>query len=687
MPPPTGPQAEPTLNPTPFGLDLSMAVFDRATRIACSLFESAHASIILVHEGVVWRSRYAGDLPTEDPVAESVRASGKLFWVADGRTDPRFADSPLVTGPPYLRFNATVPICLRDGSRPGVLSISGLVPHAYDASKAARLKDLADFVADEWSRAQAALVHEQSVRERDAALERSERSEQRLNLALALADLHVWELDYTRRELVKAGAEDTFFLEPQTYEGLYRDPLAAIDPRDRAIVAAGWEGSDERSVTYRPEYRTNRPDGREVWVQGAVKSFSENGRVTRLVGALQNITDRKLAERALVQAKVEAEAANLAKSAFLATMSHEIRTPLNGVLGMAQAMAADELAPAQRERLDVVRQSGQALLSILNDVLDISKIEAGKIEIETIDFDLGEVAAGAHSNFASLAQAKGVGFVLDVEAEGGLYRGDPTRLRQILGNLISNALKFTDTGEIRVAISHADRALTVSVSDTGVGLSEDGLSSLFNKFTQADSSTTRRFGGTGLGLAICRELTELMGGSIRAASEVGRGSTFTVILPIDRVDARAVDAASLSAETASPCIGGAIRVLAAEDNIVNQLVLKTLLQQAGLDPVIVANGAEAVAAWRDDAWDVILMDVQMPVMDGPTATLTIRDLEASEGRARTPIIGLTANAMAHQVAEYRAIGMDAVVIKPIEVDKLFAALQSVLSGARDEVAA
>jgi signal transduction histidine kinase len=670
---PTGRPPAPSSNAAPFGLDLSMAVFDRATRLAKSLFQSADASIILVHEGEVWRSRHAGDLPTEDPVTKDVMASGELFWVEDGMLDPRVADNPLVTGPPYLRFCASMPIRLRDGSTPGVLSISGLVPQAYDARKAARLRDIVDFVADEWSRAQA-------DRERDAALERSERSEERLNLALALANVHVWELDYVRRQLFKAGAEDTFFIEPQTYQDLYRDIYVTIDPRDRALVAAAWKDHVDNGAPYRPEYRIARADGAEIWVMGAVELFTDvTGRATRLVGAMQDVTARKLAERALLQAKVEAESANRSKSTFLATMSHEIRTPLNGVLGMAQAMAADPLDPIQRRRLDVVRQSGEALLGILNDILDISKIEAGKLELEEIEFDLGEIATSTQANFASLASEKGLLLVLDIDKARGLYRGDPARLRQILSNLISNALKFTEAGEIRVAITHADGQLSIVVSDTGVGISQDSLSALFSMFTQADSSTTRRFGGTGLGLAICRELAELMGGSIEATSELGRGSTFTVVLPIEWVGETARAAAnSAVAQPVPPRAMDPIRILAAEDNGVNRMVLKTLLEQAGQELLIVENGAEAVAAWRSEPWDVVLMDVQMPVMDGPTATRTIRRLEAAAGRPRTPIIGLTANAMAHQILEYRAAGMDAVVTKPIQVRELFETLQSVL---------
>ena len=396
--------------------------------------------------------------------------------------------------------------------------------------------------------------------------------------------------------------------------------------------------------------------------------------------------------RAVAQERgVAAEAANDAKSAFLATMSHEIRTPLNGVLGMAQAMAADPLSAVQRERLEVIRQSGEALLAILNDVLDLSKIEAGRFELETVAFDLGDLMKGAHSAFTALANKKGLSFALTVEEPAkGVYLGDPTRVRQILYNLISNALKFTEHGEVRVtaaqAATDAGEALSLMVSDTGVGIAPDRVAALFEKFTQADASTTRRYGGTGLGLSICRELASLMGGEIKVESRYGDGSIFIVRLPLAKVGEAlapqfaAPPAPSPQTEAALP----RVRVLAAEDNSVNQLVLKTLLHQIGVDPHVVDNGEQAVEAWKAAPWDVILMDMQMPVMDGLTATRAIREAEAAMGRARTPIIALTANAMSHQIELCRAAGMDGHVAKPIEAARLFAALESALD--EDEAA-
>ncbi|MDB5423918.1 MAG: sensor histidine kinase/response regulator, partial [Phenylobacterium sp.] len=322
----------------------------------------------------------------------------------------------------------------------------------------------------------------------------------------------------------------------------------------------------------------------------------------------------------------------------------------------------------------------EGLLAILNDVLDLSKIEAGKLELEEADFSIAEVAASAHAAFAALANAKGLRFDLKIEAgAAGVYRGDPTRVRQILYNLISNALKFTQDGEVRVLVDTDNPGLRLIISDTGMGIPADRLKDLFQKFEQADTSTTRRFGGTGLGLAICRELAELMDGSISAQSAEGQGSCFIVELPLVRLG----DEIQMSLPAPAPqpveIPASSLRVLAAEDNAVNQLVIRTLLQQAGIEPVMVGDGMQALEAWEREPWDLILMDVQMPVMDGPTATQEIRRREAALGRAATPVIALTANAMSHQIAEYRAAGIDAIVAKPIDIAQLLSVMQEVLT--------
>jgi signal transduction histidine kinase/ActR/RegA family two-component response regulator len=386
--------------------------------------------------------------------------------------------------------------------------------------------------------------------------------------------------------------------------------------------------------------------------------------------------------RELVEARDAANAANVLKSQFLANMSHEIRTPLNGVLAMAEVMSMGDLAPVQRERLDVIRQSGGLLLAVLNDVLDLSKIEAGKLTLLVDDFDLETAVAPTRGSFSVIAQGKGLDFNVEVAEEArGAWRGDADRIRQIVGNLLSNAVKFTLQGEVgaRFDISPESGVLRLVVRDTGVGIATEKQASLFEKFTQADNSATRRFGGTGLGLAICRELTQMMGGVISVESHEGKGSVFTVELPLERGEL-AIEA-PVAPQAAEETDEGALRLLAAEDNPTNQQVLAAVMGSLGIDIDIVANGRLAFEAWRDGSYDLILMDIQMPVMDGIDSARAIRSAEREAGRPRTPIVALTANALSHQVEEYLAAGMDGHVAKPIEIAKLYEAISRALTEA------
>lgn len=407
-----------------------------------------------------------------------------------------------------------------------------------------------------------------------------------------------------------------------------------------------------------------------------VRGHDEVARLTRnfnqLLGALQ-IYDGSLrgmlAE--VTEARDVAEEANRMKSQFLANMGHEVRTPLNGVLGMAQTLLRDPLSPTQRERVEVILNSGQALLCVLNDVLDLSQIESGALKIDAAPFDLEPVIADACAAAVTLAESKGLKFdvVLDPSVQGG-WSGDASRLRQVVFNLVANALKFTAAGEVRVKVGPRQdgEGLSILVIDTGIGIAPELMPRLFGKFVQGEAGATRRFGGAGLGLAICRNLVDLMGGDILVDSTLGEGSTFRVDLPLER--------ASLEVEAADDAAAelGAMRVLVAEDNETNQRVVRTVLNALGVDPVIVPDGRAAVEAWGRGDFDLVLMDIQMPVRDGLSATRDIRRLEAERGLPPTRIVALTANAMQHQVAEYAAAGMDGLVPKPIMVEKLHAAL-------------
>ena len=457
------------------------------------------------------------------------------------------------------------------------------------------------------------------------------------------------------------------FVQPSQADAIRAADLAAASTAETIVI-------DNEAVT--------QMDGR-THIRRTRKKASPGPGPRYIVCLTEDIGEERARQAALERALEEAEAADRAKSQFLAVMSHEIRSPLNGVLGMAQAMELGELPPEQRRRLQVMREAGGVLLDLLNDMLDLTRISAGGLQLEDGVVEGRELVRSARNLFDGLAADKDLSFELELDPVAlGPWKGDPTRVRQIVTNLIGNAVKFTDRGRITLRILPEAEGFRLEVSDTGPGIPADMLGRIFDPFDQLDPSNTRRHGGSGLGLAICRDLAELMEGQITVSSVVGVGSTFVLKLPLRRADvepARAVQDAP--APLASPAGDRPLRILAAEDNPMNQLVLTTLLGAAGLEPVLVSNGEEAVKAFADQPWDLILMDVQMPVMDGLDAARAIRAAERAEGRTPTPIIALTANAMQHQLDEYRVCGMTSTVSKPVEIRALLAAIKAAIEPA------
>lgn len=415
-------------------------------------------------------------------------------------------------------------------------------------------------------------------------------------------------------------------------------------------------------------------------------------------GVGRDVTARLAIEAEMAAARASAEAANRAKSDFLANMSHEIRTPLNGVIGVAAALAQTELSTSQREMVELILTSGSTLERVVSDVLDFSKIEAGRLEIEVRPFDLRVEFDKLLELFRLRADEKGLRLpVVYGAAARGEFLGDVVRIKQVLGNLLSNALKFTAAGEVRVGIEVRDPAdggpaeLRLEVQDTGVGFDDVFAGKLFQRFSQADETITRRFGGTGLGLSICHALVVMMDGAITATSQPGQGSTFEVRLPLPRRWSLAdYDGARAAAPgpLAAPGAGegaqlDALRVLLAEDHPINRRVVELILEPLGAVLTTVETGADAVSAFAAGGVDLVLMDMQMPGMDGLAATRAIRELEAAEapGRARTPIIMLSANAMRQHEEEAHAAGADLHLAKPVTAAGLIAAVARALDAA------
>jgi signal transduction histidine kinase/ActR/RegA family two-component response regulator len=366
----------------------------------------------------------------------------------------------------------------------------------------------------------------------------------------------------------------------------------------------------------------------------------------------------------------KAAAADRAKSQFLATMSHEIRTPMNGIIGLVRLLLDGRLDAEQRDHADTIRYSAEALLAILDDILDFSKLEAGKLSIEAVPFELPLLMSKVTELMRPRAEDKGLTLTLALDPSvPAAVRADPTRLRQILLNLIGNAVKFTETGGIQVRMTAPNSRLVIEIADSGIGIPPEVQARLFSEFTQGDGSIARRFGGTGLGLAICRRLTELMGGSISVDSAPGRGSTFRVELPL--VPASLAEVERGQATQAIPDLPP-LRILLAEDNLVNQKVAATLLTRAGHKVTVATDGHEAVELAASQLFDAVLMDMQMPVMDGLEATRRIRALP--EPHCRVPVVALTANALKGDDQRCLEAGMDGYLTKPVNAPDLFSTL-------------
>ena len=471
----------------------------------------------------------------------------------------------------------------------------------------------------------------------------------------------------TFREILQIGID----------EGLYAEAVG----REAAWIEERMRTRAARSTTIEQHIAGDR------WLRVSDRRTVAGGIVT----ICTDITELKRDARALAEARDAAEAANTAKSQFLANMSHEIRTPLNGVIGVAQALANTDLSAQQTEMLDLIQSSGRTLQVLLSDILDLARVESGRLELSEDAFDLGRAVREAAQLYEASAREKGLQFFVEIAPEVDRWiTGDVVRLKQILTNLVSNSVKFTAEGFVCLtACTGPERAghptLRFSIEDTGIGFDSDTRNRLFSRFEQADGGITRKFGGSGLGLSISRQLAEMMGGELDCESEPGGGSSFMLTIPLHLAEAPVVPAVENSALAAGD--DRRLRVLLADDHPVNRKVVEMILAQAEIDLVSVEDGAQALGAVRDGDYDLILMDMQMPVMDGLTATREIRLHEAAMGLARTPIVMLTANALPEHIASTEAAGADRHLAKPFDAGELLEMVISLPRAAQAAIAA
>jgi len=529
------------------------------------------------------------------------------------------------------------------------------------------------------------LLAMEDITERKLAEKLLRNSEERFRTMANSAPVLIWIAD-TRKQCTWFNQVWLDFTGRTMEQEMGRGWEQGIHPEDAGRHADMCADACDSRQQFSLEYRLRRADGCYRWIMNNGVPIYEQNEFKGYIGSCTDITARKMTEVELLAAREQAESANRAKSEFLANMSHEIRTPMNGIIGMAQLLAMTALDREQLEYVEVLKGSGKSLLCLINDILDLSKIEAGKMKLESMAFDLQAETLGSVNLLALRAHEKGLELSCRIGADVPLALvGDARRLRQILTNLIGNAIKFTAKGSVTLQIERErdnGKCATVRfmVRDTGIGIAADKLGMIFDPFTQADGSTTRSYGGTGLGLTVSRQLAESMGGSVGVESEKGRGSVFWFTALLEKQDA----AAAAKPESPPPEARGinqvgylakGIRLLLAEDDLINQMVIKSILTKFGYLVHLAKNGHEALQALQDNDYALVLMDCMMPGMNGYEATAVIRDRASAVRNHAIPVIALTANAFSEDREKCRLAGMDDYLSKPLDVDDLYAVLE------------
>ncbi|WP_448565964.1 PAS domain S-box protein [Thalassotalea ganghwensis] len=498
----------------------------------------------------------------------------------------------------------------------------------------------------------------------------------RLQLANDSAGIGVWEWDLISGELVwDKWMYRLYGIAESQFSGAYEAWANSVHPDDIEYAKSKLEAAIDGSDVYAPEFRVVHPDGKIRYIKASAEVLRDsNGKALKVVGVNYDVTEKTNAFQILSSAKEAAESAAKAKSDFLANMSHEIRTPMNAILGGLQLLKDVKLTPDLKQVLNNASFSAQSLLTIINDILDYSKIESNSLELEQAQFSLTEVLESVKYDLDALVSAKRIKFLVKENKNFVEYwLGDLVRVKQIILNMASNAVKFTDVGSVKVNVGCQNKeglpALFVEVIDSGIGMSDEAISRIFERFTQADTSTTRKYGGTGLGMSITLRLIEMMGGNIEITSKEGEGTKVEVILPLKQV--QMIKEAKKQKSLSAPNLSNK-KILIAEDNRINKVLIESMLKATYAKLTIVDNGQLALDALEEECFDLVLMDIHMPVMDGVEAQRRISTINPN-----VPVVALTANVMKQDVESYLAQGFVSHVAKPIDINDLYGSLKNI----------
>ncbi|MBB1479393.1 response regulator, partial [Pseudoalteromonas sp. SG41-2] len=507
------------------------------------------------------------------------------------------------------------------------------------------------------------------------AKNQAETSSLRMKLANESAQIGVWEWDVISGELIwDEWMYKLYGITENCFSGAYEAWTHSLHPDDMEESNKQLEDAVSGLGAFNPEFRVVHPNGQVRTIKASAEVIRDNdGNALKVIGVNYDITDKINAINELEVAKQKAEQATQTKSEFLSNMSHEIRTPMNAILGGLQMVNTEYLDAKSKVMLKNAVSSSKSLLTIINDILDYSKIESNKLSLEQEPFSISDIIKSVKFEVDSIVSNKGIKLVSNInENFNDHWLGDIVRVKQILLNLVSNAVKFTEKGSVNIHLSETlyqeKQAISLEVADTGVGMSEEAQARIFDRFSQADNSTTRKFGGTGLGMSITLSLILMMRGTIDVKSNVGRGTTIRVILPLT-ITNKSVSSFVQKSMTPPPLRGK--KILITEDNEINQIVIQSMLEGTNASLTIVDNGKQAVEAAKEKDFDLILMDIQMPEMDGVEAMKNIINFNK-----HIPIIALTANVMIDDVADYLSQGFDAHIAKPIDIATLYGVLSS-----------